>query len=112
MKKLEIIIRPEKLEPLKEALNKIGVKGMMITSIMGCGNQKGFTQIYRGSEVNVNLLPKIKLETVVSSDIVEAVIEKVREVANTGNVGDGKIFVYDVCEVVKIRTGERGESAI
>ena len=112
MKKLEIIIRPEKLESLKDTINKCGIKGMMITSIMGCGNQKGVTQVYRGTELSINLLPKIKVEVVVSSDVVDKLIEEIVKTVKTGAIGDGKIFVYEVYDVIRIRTGETGNEAI
>ncbi len=112
MKKLEIIIKPEKLEQLKVVLDECGVSGLNIANIMGYGQQKGYKQMYRGNEYNVNLLPKIKVETVVAVDKAETVIDRVVKEINTGNYGDGKIFVYDVEDVVRIRTGERGTDAL
>jgi nitrogen regulatory protein P-II 1 len=112
MKKLEIVIRPEKLEDLKQILNENNAQGLMITNIMGYGKQKGFIQIYRGTETYVNLLPKIKVETVVSAEDAEVIIDKVLDKIKTGNYGDGKIFIYEVEDVVRIRTGERGQEAI
>ncbi|BCN31256.1 P-II family nitrogen regulator [Anaeromicropila herbilytica] len=112
MKKLEIIIRTEKLEEVKKILEDSKANGLMITNIMGYGNQKGYTQIYRGTEYTVNLLPKIKVETVVAADIAETIIEKVVNEIQTGKYGDGKIFIYDVEDAVRIRTGERGEEAL
>lgn len=112
MKKLEIIIKPEKLEDLKSILDSCKANGLMITNIMGYGNQKGFKQVYRGTEYNVNLLPKVKVETVVTNEVAEKVIDKVVKQINTGNYGDGKIFIYDVEDVVRIRTGERGADAL
>lgn len=112
MKKLEIVIKPEKLDELKSLLDECNANGIMISNIMGYGNQKGYKQVYRGAEYNVNLLPKIKVETVVGNDIAEKIIEKVLKVINSGNYGDGKIFIYDVEDVVRIRTGERGETAL
>lgn len=112
MKKLEIIIRAEKLESLKSALDDIGVKGITVTAVTGCGAQKGRTEIYRGTEVTVNLLYKIKVETVVHDSEVDGVIKKIRETVATGKVGDGKIFVYNVENAVRIRTGEEGDIAI
>ena len=112
MKKLEIIIKPEKLEDLKAILDSCRANGIMITNIMGYGNQKGFKQVYRGTEYNVNLLPKVKVETVVPNDICEAIIAKVVTEINTGNYGDGKIFIYEVEDAVRIRTGERGHEAL
>ena len=112
MKKLEIIIRPEKLEDLKVILDANNANGVMVTNIMGYGNQKGYKQMYRGNEYNVNLLPKIKVETVVERTIAEPLIEKIVTEIQTGNYGDGKIFIHDVDDAVRIRTGERGSSAL
>lgn len=112
MKKLEIIIKPEKLEDLKLVLDESSANGIMITNIMGYGNQKGYKQIYRGTEYNVNLLPKIKVETIVPAEVAEKIITRVVKEINTGNYGDGKIFIYDVEDVVRIRTGERGSEAL
>lgn len=112
MKKLDIIIRLEKLEELKKVINDLGVKGMTVSNVLGCGNQKGSTEYYRGTEVKVNLLPKIKVEVVVHDDLVKDVITNVRKAITTGKVGDGKIFVFNVENAVRIRTGEDGEAAI
>ncbi|MCM1162603.1 MAG: P-II family nitrogen regulator [Roseburia sp.] len=112
MKKLEIIIKPEKLEDLKAILDDCEVNGLNIVNTMGYGNQKGIVKKYRGAEYKVNLLPKIKVETVVAKDIAEELIDKIVKEINTGNYGDGKIFVYDVEDAVRIRTGERGQSAL
>ncbi|HEX3023109.1 MAG TPA: P-II family nitrogen regulator [Lachnospiraceae bacterium] len=112
MKKLEIIIKPEKLEELKTILDDCKASGVMITNIMGYGNQKGYKQVYRGTEYSVNLLPKLKVETVVTNEIAEEIITKVLEQINTGNYGDGKIFIYDVEDVIRIRTGARGPEAL
>lgn len=112
MKKLEIIIRAENLEKLKEVLDVNGAKGLNITNIMGYGNQKGYTKIYRGSEYQVNLLPKIKVETVVSDDMADKIIDQVVKEIHSGEVGDGKIFVSTIDEAVRIRTNERGEDAL
>ncbi len=112
MKKLEIIIKPERLEELKKILEDCKANGLMITNIMGYGTQKGYKQIYRGVEYNVNLLPKVKVETVVSEELVDSIIDKVIKEINTGNYGDGKIFVYSVEDAVRIRTGERGNDAV
>ncbi|MDD3221766.1 MAG: P-II family nitrogen regulator [Clostridia bacterium] len=112
MKKLEMVIKPEKLESLKAILDDCQANGVMITNIMGYGNQKGYTQMYRGTTYSVNLLPKVKVETVVPEDIAEKIIEKVVAKITTGNYGDGKIFVYEVVDAVRIRTGERGEEAL
>ena len=116
MKKLEIIIKPEKLESLKNILDDCEASGLMITNIMGYGNQKGYTRMYRGTTYNVNLLPKVKVETVVADDAAEKEdlileINSVEEIS-TGNYGDGKIFIYNIEDVVRIRTGERGADAI
>lgn len=112
MKKLEIVIKPEKLEDLKSILDESKANGIMITNIMGYGNQKGYKQVYRGTEFNVNLLPKVKVETVIDDDVAEQIVTKVVANINTGNYGDGKIFIYDVEDAVRIRTGERGENAL
>ena len=112
MKKLEIIIKPERLEDLKKILEDCKAGGIMITNIMGYGTQKGYKQIYRGVEYNVNLLPKVKVETVIDDETVNPIIDKVVKEINTGNYGDGKIFVYDVEDAVRIRTGERGNDAV
>lgn len=112
MKKLEIIIKPEKLEDLKTILDESNANGIMITNIMGYGNQKGYKQVYRGAEYNVNLLPKVKVESVVEDDAAEKIVTRVVAEINTGNYGDGKIFIYDVEDAVRIRTGERGENAL
>ena len=112
MKKLEIVIRPEKLEYVKLILNDCHATGLMITNIMGYGKQKGYVQIYRGTQNYVNLLPKLKVETVVTSEIADAIIERVVKEISTGNYGDGKIFIYNVDDVVRIRTGERGDEGL
>ena len=110
--KVEIITRTSKLEELKEALNKIGVLGMTVSQVYGCGLQKGHKEIYRGQEYEVNLVPKIKVETVICEIPVERVLEVAEKVLKTGKVGDGKIFVYELSDAVRIRTGDRGEDAI
>jgi nitrogen regulatory protein P-II 1 len=112
MKKLEIIIRPEKLEVVKNILNDSGASGMMVTNIMGFGNQKGMTHIYRGTEYTVNLLPKLKVETVVADDKEAPIVDALCKQVATGNHGDGKIFVYDISNVVRMRTGEKGSVAL
>lgn len=112
MKKLEIIIRPEKLEEAKSVLSQFEVSGLMISNIMGYGNQKGYTQLYRGTEYEVTLRPKMKIETVISEDKVPALITKITETLKTGAFGDGKIFVYDVEDAIRVRTGETGTSAL
>lgn len=112
MKKLEIIIQPEKLEALKCILDDNNVNGLMISNVMGYGNQKGHKKVYRGAEYNVNLLPKVKVETVIEPEIAEKLIEKIVSEIRTGTYGDGKIFVYEVEDAVRIRTGERGTDAL
>ena len=112
MKKLEIIIRPEKLEDLKDILTVSGVTGMMISNIMGFGNQMGYTNQYRGVTYSVNLVSKLRVETVVKDEIVQEIVDKVTETLSSGNVGDGKIFIYPVEEAIRIRTGEKGENAL
>ena len=112
MKKLEIIIKPEKLEDLKTILDRCKANGVMISNIMGYGNQKGYKRMYRGSEYVVNLLPKVKVETVMENEVAEDIIDSIVKDINTGNYGDGKIFVYDVEDAVRIRTGERGNDAL
>lgn len=112
MKKIEAIIRPGKLEEIKEALNKSNIHGLTISQVMGCGLQKGRKEFYRGTEVTLNLLPKIKIEIVAKDHQVEDIIKLISQEAKTGEVGDGKIFVYNVEDVLRIRTGERGESAV
>ncbi|CUH97740.1 hypothetical protein P22_3884 [Propionispora sp. 2/2-37] len=110
--KIDIITRPEKLEELKEALNAIGVAGMTVTQVYGCGLSKGHKEVYRGKEVTINLVPKVKIETVVCEVPVEKVLEAAKKACHTGNIGDGKIFVYPIENAVRIRTGEEGDIAI
>ncbi|MDR2493267.1 MAG: P-II family nitrogen regulator [Coriobacteriales bacterium] len=112
MKKIEAIIRPSKLEALKEAFLRAEVKGMTISEVHGCGNQHGWKEYYRGSEVIINMLPKIKFEVVTTDDRVDLLIDIIVETAKTGEVGDGKIFVLPVEQVVRIRTEEAGDIAI
>jgi nitrogen regulatory protein PII len=112
MKKVSIVFRPDKLEELKDVLNKLGVKGMTVSTVLGCGNQKGIKEIYRGTTIDVKLLHKLKVEVVVNDDLVETLITKTRDAIATGKIGDGKIFISSMEEVVRIRTGERGEAAI
>ena len=112
MKKLEMIIRPEKLDDLKAILDECKATGVMVTNIMGYGTQKGFKRIYRGNEYFVNLLPKVKVETVVADDLAETLIDRVTKEISAGNIGDGKIFIYEVEDAVRIRTGERGDTAL
>lgn len=112
MKKIEAIIRPGKLEDIKEALNKYNIQGLTISQVMGCGHQKGRKEYYRGTEVTMNLLPKIKLEIVIKDESLEDVLAIISKEAKTGEVGDGKIFIYTVENAIRIRTGEQGEEAI
>ncbi len=112
MKKIEAIIKPFKLDELKEGLAELGITGMTISEVKGFGRQKGHTEIYRGAEYVVDFIPKIKVETVVSSDMVEAVIEKIISSVQTGSIGDGKIFVIPVDQICRIRTGETDRDAI
>jgi nitrogen regulatory protein P-II 1 len=112
MKKIEAIIKPFKLDEVKEALSRIGVDGLTVSEVKGFGRQKGHTELYRGAEYVVDFLPKIKLEIVINSDMVDKVVEAIIEAANTGKIGDGKIFVLPLEEAVRIRTGERGSEAI
>ena len=110
--KIDIITRPEKLEILKEALNEIGVLGMTVSQVYGCGTQKGHKEVYRGREYEINLIPKIKIETVVCEIPVEKVLETAQRILRTGTFGDGKIFIYELSDAVRIRTGQRGVEAI
>lgn len=112
MKRVTAIVRTEKLEPLKEALFAANVSGMTISQVMGCGNQHGWSEYYRGSEVLLNMVPKVKFELVLDDDAVEGVVDIICSTAATGEVGDGKVFVSPVEEVVRIRTRERGSAAI
>ncbi len=112
MQKIEAIIKPFKVDDVREALQAIGVQGMTATEVKGFGRQKGHTEVYRGAEYVVDFLPKVMLEVVVSDDKAEAAIAAIEEAANTGKIGDGKIFVSALDDVVRIRTGERGEAAI
>ncbi len=112
MKKIEAIIQPFKMEEVKEALKNIGVDGMTISEVRGHGRQKGHKEVYRGQEYNVDLLPKVKFELVIQDARLEEVVECVTNAARSGKIGDGKIFVYDVGEAIRIRNGDRGELAI
>ena len=112
MKKIEAIIKPFKLDEVKEALSAIGVQGMTVTEVKGFGRQKGHTEIYRGSEYTVEFLPKIKLELVVADTVVGSAVEAILKAAKTGKIGDGKVFVLPVSEVIRIRTEEKGEQAV
>lgn len=112
MKKIEAIIKPFKLDEVREALSEIGITGMTVTEVKGFGRQKGHTELYRGAEYVVDFLPKMKLEVVLKEDQVERCIEAITKSARTGKIGDGKIFVYPVEQVIRIRTGESGPDAI
>ena len=112
MKKIEAIIKPFKIDDAKQALAEIGIQGMTVTEVKGFGRQKGHTELYRGAEYVVDFLPKIKVEIVVEDDMADKVVEAVSGAANTGRIGDGKIFVQPVEEVIRIRTGERGGEAV
>jgi nitrogen regulatory protein P-II 1 len=112
MRKIEAVIKPFKLDEVKEALHGIGIQGMTVTEVRGFGRQKGHTELYRGAEYVVDFLPKIKLEIAVTDEMVDKVIEAIVSAANTGRIGDGKIFVLPMEEVIRIRTGERGSEAV
>ena len=112
MKKVEAIIKPFKLDEVKDKLNQIGIKGITVSEVKGFGRQKGHTELYRGAEYVVDFLPKIKMEVVISDNQVEDVITTIMQAAQTGRIGDGKIFVIDLQEAIRIRTGERGEDAV
>mgnify|MGYP001313704428 FL=1 len=112
MKKITAMIKPFKLDDVREALSNIGIQGMTITEVKGFGRQKGHTEVYRGAEYSVDFLPKIQIDIVVGEHLIEQVIESIIEAARTGKVGDGKIFITPVEEVIRIRTGETGETAV
>ena len=112
MKKIEAIIQPFRLEPVKEALHAISVKGMTVTEVKGFGVQKGIREVYRGMEYQVDFLPKVKIEIVATDDKVQTIIDTIISKARTGRIGDGKIFIYPVAEVIRIRTGETGDEAV
>jgi nitrogen regulatory protein P-II 1 len=112
MKKIEAIIQPFKLEEVKEALKNIGIDGMTISEVRGHGRQKGHKEVYRGQEYNVDLLPKVRFDLVVPETRLDEVIEAITSAARTGKIGDGKIFVYDVAEAIRIRNGDRGDAAV
>jgi nitrogen regulatory protein P-II 1 len=112
MKKIEAIIKPFKLDEVKDALNEIGIQGMTVTEVKGFGRQKGHVELYRGAEYDISFIPKVKLEVVVSDEILAKVVWKIGEKAKTGKIGDGKIFVSSLEQIIRIRTGETGESAI
>ena len=112
MKKVEAIIKPFKLDEVREALGEAGVQGMTVTEVKGFGRQKGHSELYRGAEYVVDFLPKVKLEVVCTDEEVRLVVDTIENAAKTGRIGDGKIFVFDIAEVIRIRTGERGPNAI
>ena len=112
MKKIEAIIKPFKLDEVREALSEVGVTGLTVTEVKGFGRQKGHTELYRGAEYVVDFLPKVKVEIVIQDDMVDRAIEAIIKAARTGKIGDGKIFVYDLEQVVRIRTGETGYEAL
>ena len=112
MEKVEAIIRPEALQGVQDALDALGVSGLTVTEVVGCGRQKGYTEQYRGSRANISLLPKIKVEAVVPTDVVEPVVDAIVGGAYTGETGDGRVFVIPVEESIRIRTGERGEETV
>ena len=112
MKKVEAVIKPFKLDEVKEALHEVGIKGITVTEAMGFGRQKGHTELYRGAEYVVDFLPKVKIEVIMEDALVERAVEAIQQAAHTGRIGDGKIFVSPVDEVIRIRTGERGNDAI
>ena len=112
MKQIEAIIKPFKLDEVKEALQGVGIQGMTVTEVKGFGRQKGHTELYRGAEYVVDFLPKIKIEVVVPDEMLDKALEAVTQAANTGRIGDGKIFVQPIQESIRIRTGERGDEAV
>lgn len=112
MKKIEAIIKPFKLDDVREALSDIGITGMTVTEVKGFGRQKGHTELYRGAEYMIDFLPKVKLELIVTDDLVEQCVDAIVDTAQTGKIGDGKIFIYDVERVIRIRTGEENEEAL
>jgi nitrogen regulatory protein P-II 1 len=112
MKKIEAIIKPFKLDEVKTALHGIGIQGMTVTEVKGFGRQKGHTELYRGAEYVVDFLPKVKLEIALSDELLDKAVDVIVQAANTGRIGDGKIFVFDVEETIRIRTGERGSDAV
>ena len=112
MKKIEAIIRPSRFEQVKDELESIGIHGMTVTEVKGCGKQKGYVEVYRGTERKINLLPKIKIELIVTDEQEEEVVKAIMNAARTGAIGDGKIFIYPLADCVRVRTGERGANAI
>jgi nitrogen regulatory protein P-II 1 len=112
MKKIEAIIRPERLQDVQDALDALGVSGLTVSEVVGCGRQKGYTEQYRGSRANISLLPKIKVESVVPGNVVDTAVNAIVGGARTGEIGDGRVFVYPVEQAVRIRTDERGEDTL
>jgi nitrogen regulatory protein P-II 1 len=112
MKKIEAIIKPFKLDDVKDALNALGIQGMTVTEVKGFGRQKGHVELYRGAEYDISFIPKVKIEVVIADSMVDKVVATIEEKAKTGKIGDGKIFISKLEEIVRIRTGERGETAI
>jgi nitrogen regulatory protein P-II 1 len=112
MRKIEAIIRPERLQDVQDSLDRLGVSGLTVSDVVGCGRQKGYTEQYRGSRANISLLPKIKVESVVPPGMVDAAVEAIVNAARTGDIGDGRVFVYPVEQAVRIRTGETGEETV
>jgi nitrogen regulatory protein P-II 1 len=112
MKKIEAIIRAERLQEVQDALDQLGVSGLTVSEVMGCGRQKGYTEQYRGSRANISLLPKLKVESVLADELVEMAIDAIVAAAYTGETGDGRVFVWPVEQAIRIRTGERGEETV
>jgi nitrogen regulatory protein P-II 1 len=112
MKKIEAIIKPFKLDDVKDALNALGVQGMTVTEVKGFGRQKGHVELYRGAEYDISFIPKVKIEVVIADSMADKIVSAIEEKAKTGKIGDGKIFISKIEEIVRIRTGERGEPAI
>jgi nitrogen regulatory protein P-II 1 len=112
MKKIEAIIRPERLQEVQDALDQLGVSGLTVSDVRGCGRQKGYTEQYRGSRANISLLPKLKVESVVPEQMVEQAVEAIAAAARTGEIGDGRVFVHPVEQALRIRTGERGDESV
>jgi nitrogen regulatory protein P-II 1 len=112
MKKIEAIIRPDRLQEVQDALDELGISGLTVSEVMGCGRQKGYTEQYRGSRANISLLPKLKVESVMPDEVVERALSAVVAAAYTGELGDGRVFVYDCEQSVRIRTGERGPDTV
>jgi nitrogen regulatory protein P-II 1 len=112
VQKIEAIIRHERLQEVQDALDELGVSGLTVSEVMGCGRQKGYTESYRGSRANISLLPKLKVETVVPRDVTDRAVDAILAAAYTGEAGDGRIFVWDIAEAVRIRTGDRGEASV